>query len=234
DRLLRTSMELGGNAPFLVFDDADVDAAVDGAMAAKFRNGGQACTAANRFHVARSVAEEFGEKFTARIGALRTGHGLEAGTDIGPLITAKQCATVDALVEDAVAKGARIRLGGGRPDEPGTFYAPTVLDGVSPDARLLREEIFGPVAAITTFDTEDEAIAAANNTEYGLAAYFYTQNLDRASRVANALETGMVGINRGIIADAAAPFGGVKESGFGREGSVEGIGEYLDTKYIAH
>ena len=234
DRLLRMSMELGGNAPFLVFDDADVDAAVDGAMAAKFRNGGQACTAANRFHVARSVAEEFSEKFTARIGALRTGHGLDAGTDIGPLITAKQCATVDALVEDAVAKGARIRIGGGRPDGPGTFYSPTVLDGVSPDARLLREEIFGPVAAITTFDTEDEAIAAANNTEYGLAAYFYTQNLDRASRVANALETGMVGINRGIIADAAAPFGGVKESGFGREGSVEGIDEYLATKYIAH
>ncbi|NGP06420.1 NAD-dependent succinate-semialdehyde dehydrogenase [Rhodococcus sp. 14C212] len=233
DRLLRTSMELGGNAPFLVFGDADVDAAVDGAMAAKMRNGGEACTAANRFHVARSVAGEFTDKLTARIAALRTGHGLDDGTDLGPLITARQRATVDALVRDAVERGARVRTGGQIPDGPGTFYPPTVLDEVPADARLLREEIFGPVAAITVFDTEDEAIAAANNTEYGLAAYFYTRDLDRAMRVAGALKTGMVGVNRGIISDVAAPFGGVKESGFGREGAAEGIEEYLDTKYIA-
>ncbi|PND49386.1 NAD-dependent succinate-semialdehyde dehydrogenase [Rhodococcus sp. ENV425] len=233
DRLLRTSMELGGNAPFLVFDDADVDAAVDGAMAAKMRNGGEACTAANRFHVARSVAREFTDKLTARIAALRTGHGLDDGTDLGPLITARQRATVEALVRDAVERGARVRTGGQIPAGPGTFYPPTVLDEVPADARLLREEIFGPVAAITVFDTEDEAIAAANATEYGLAAYFYTRDLDRAMRVASALKTGMVGVNRGIISDVAAPFGGVKESGFGREGAAEGIEEYLDTKYIA-
>ena len=233
DRLLRTSMELGGNAPFLVFADADVDAAVDGATAAKMRNGGEACTAANRFHVARSVAGEFTDKLTARIAALRTGHGLDDGTDLGPLITARQRATVEALVRDAVERGARVRTGGQIPAGPGTFYPPTVLDEVPADARLLREEIFGPVAAITVFDTEDEAIAAANATEYGLAAYFYTRDLDRAMRVASALKTGMVGVNRGIISDVAAPFGGVKESGFGREGAAEGIEEYLDTKYIA-
>ncbi|MEZ7236491.1 NAD-dependent succinate-semialdehyde dehydrogenase [Rhodococcus sp. GXMU-t2271] len=233
DRLLRTSMELGGNAPFLVFDDADVDAAVDGAMAAKMRNGGEACTAANRFHVARTVADEFTDKLTARIAALRTGHGLDDGTDLGPLITARQRATVDTLVRDAVERGARVRTGGQIPDGPGTFYPPTVLDEVPADARLLREEIFGPVAAITVFDTEDEAVAAANDTEYGLAAYFYTRDLNRAMRVAGALKTGMVGVNRGVISDVAAPFGGVKESGFGREGAAEGIEEYLDTKYIA-
>ncbi|MBD8053763.1 NAD-dependent succinate-semialdehyde dehydrogenase [Rhodococcus ruber] len=233
DRLLRTSMELGGNAPFLVFDDADVDAAVDGAMAAKMRNGGEACTAANRFHVARTVADEFTDKLTARIVALRTGHGLDDGTDLGPLITARQRATVDTLVRDAVERGARVRTGGQIPDGPGTFYPPTVLDEVPADARLLREEIFGPVAAITVFDTEDEAVAAANDTEYGLAAYFYTRDLNRAMRVAGALKTGMVGVNRGVISDVAAPFGGVKESGFGREGAAEGIEEYLDTKYIA-
>ncbi|QDC16108.1 NAD-dependent succinate-semialdehyde dehydrogenase [Rhodococcus ruber] len=233
DRLLRTSMELGGNAPFLVFDDADLDAAVDGAMAAKMRNGGEACTAANRFHVARRVAVEFTDKLTARIAALRSGHGLDDGTDLGPLITARQRATVDALVRDAVERGARVRTGGQIPDGPGTFYPPTVLDEVPADARLLREEIFGPVAAITVFDTEDEAVAAANDTEYGLAAYFYTRDLNRAMRVAGALKTGMVGVNRGVISDVAAPFGGVKESGFGREGAAEGIEEYLDTKYIA-
>ncbi|AWH00699.1 NAD-dependent succinate-semialdehyde dehydrogenase [Rhodococcus ruber] len=233
DRLLRTSMELGGNAPFLVFADADLDAAVDGAMAAKMRNGGEACTAANRFHVARGVAVEFTDKLTARIAALRTGHGLDDGTDLGPLITARQRATVDALVRDAVERGARVRTGGQIPDGPGTFYPPTVLDEVPADARLLREEIFGPVAAITVFDTEDEAVAAANDTEYGLAAYFYTRDLNRAMRVAGALKTGMVGVNRGVISDVAAPFGGVKESGFGREGAAEGIEEYLDTKYIA-
>ncbi|OWY80707.1 NAD-dependent succinate-semialdehyde dehydrogenase [Rhodococcus sp. BUPNP1] len=233
DRLLRTSMELGGNAPFLVFDDADIDAAVDGAMAAKMRNGGEACTAANRFHVARAVAEEFTDKLTARIAALQTGHGLDEGTDLGPLITDRQRATVDELVRDAVERGARVRTGGRIPDGTGSFYPPTVLDRVPVDVRLLKEEIFGPVAAVTIFDTEDEAIAAANDTEYGLAAYFYTCDLDRAMRVASALKTGMVGVNRGVISDVAAPFGGVKESGFGREGAAEGIEEYLDTKYIA-
>jgi len=233
DRLLRTSMELGGNAPFLVFDDADVDAAVEGAMAAKMRNGGEACTAANRFHVVRAVAEEFTDKLTARIAALRTGHGLDEGTDLGPLITDRQRATVDALVRDAVERGARLRTGGRIPAGAGSFYPPTVLDRVPADARLLTEEIFGPVAAITVFDTEDEAIAAANATEYGLAAYFYTRDLDRAMRVASALKVGMVGVNRGVVSDVAAPFGGVKESGFGREGAAEGIEEYLDTKYVA-
>ncbi|AWH90926.1 NAD-dependent succinate-semialdehyde dehydrogenase [Dietzia lutea] len=233
DRLLRTSMELGGNAPFLVFDDADIDAAVDGAMAAKMRNGGEACTAANRFHVARGVADEFADKLTARIAALRTGHGLDENTDLGPLITDKQRASVHDLVVDAVERGARVRVGGQVPSGPGSFYPATVLDLISEDSRLLREEIFGPVAAITVFDTEDGAIAAANATEYGLAAYFYTRDLDRAMRVAAALKVGMVGVNRGIISDPAAPFGGVKESGFGREGAFEGIEEYLDTKYIA-
>lgn len=233
DRLLRTSLELGGNAPFLVFEDADIDAAVEGALAAKLRNGGEACTAANRFHVAASVAEEFADKLTARFAALRVGHGLDAGTDMGPLITEKQRIAVDELVQDAVNRGARLRTGGVVPEGPGAFYPPTVLDSVPGDARLLREEIFGPVAAITTFDTEDEAIEAANRTEYGLAAYFYTRDLARSHRINRALEVGMVGINRGVISDAAAPFGGVKESGFGREGGSEGIEEYLETKYSA-
>jgi succinate-semialdehyde dehydrogenase/glutarate-semialdehyde dehydrogenase len=233
DQLLRTSMELGGNAPFLVFADADIDAAVDGAMAAKMRNGGEACTAANRFHIARPVVDEFTDKLTARIAALRTGHGLDEGTDVGPLITTQQRLIVDELVRDAVDRGARIRTGGQIPDAPGTFYPPTVLDEVPVDARLLREEIFGPVAAITTFDTEDEAVAIANATEYGLMAYFYTRDLDRAMRVAGQLKTGMIGVNRGVVSDVAAPFGGVKHSGFGREGGAEGIDEYLETKYIA-
>ncbi|WP_299557564.1 NAD-dependent succinate-semialdehyde dehydrogenase [uncultured Mycolicibacterium sp.] len=233
ERLQRTSMELGGNAPFLVFADADVDAAVEGALAAKMRNGGEACTAANRFYVEAAVAEEFTAKFTDRIAALRTGHGLDEGTDLGPLITRRQRDIVHGLVTDAVLKGARVRTGGQLPDGPGNFYPPTVLDRVPADARLLREEIFGPVAPIVVVGSEDEAVAAANDTEYGLAAYFYTRDLDRAMRVATALKAGMVGVNRGIISDPAAPFGGVKESGFGREGGVEGIDEYLDTKYIA-
>ncbi|MDV6301022.1 MULTISPECIES: NAD-dependent succinate-semialdehyde dehydrogenase [Rhodococcus] len=233
DRLLRTSMELGGNAPFIVFDDADIDAAVDGAMLSKMRNGGEACTAANRLYVANSVREEFTAKLTARIEALTVGPGDREGTDIGPLINDKQRRTVTALVDDAVAKGARVRTGGTTPEGPGFFYSPTVLDSIPADANLLQDEIFGPVAAIVGFDTEDEAVAAANDTRYGLVAYFYTESLDRALRVSAALDTGMVGVNRGAISDAAAPFGGVKESGFGREGGSEGIEEYLETKYIA-
>ncbi|NMD60466.1 NAD-dependent succinate-semialdehyde dehydrogenase [Rhodococcus sp. MS16] len=233
DKLLRTSMELGGNAPFIVFDDADIDAAVDGAMLAKMRNGGEACTAANRIYVANSVREEFTDKFTAKVAALKVGAGDAEGTNIGPLINTKQLATVTGLVDDAVSKGARVRTGGSAPEGPGFFFTPTVLDQVPADARLLKEEIFGPVAAVVGFDTEDEAIAAANNTEFGLVAYFYTRDIDRAMRVSAKLDTGMVGVNRGAISDAAAPFGGVKESGFGREGGTEGIDEYLDTKYVA-
>ncbi|MFC9790038.1 NAD-dependent succinate-semialdehyde dehydrogenase [Rhodococcus sp. NPDC127528] len=232
-QVLRTSMELGGNAPFVVFDDADVDAAVDGAMAAKMRNGGEACTAANRLIVANSVREEFTAKLTERIAAMTVGAGYEDGTQIGPLINERQRGSVAALVDDAIAAGARVRTGGGAVDGPGFFYQPTVLDNVPADSRIVAEEIFGPVAAITGFDTEDEAIAAANGTEFGLAAYIYTQNLDRAMRVADALESGMVGVNRGVISDPAAPFGGVKQSGLGSEGGTEGIEEYLDTKYVA-
>ena len=233
DRLLRTSMELGGNAPFIVFDDADIDAAVDGAMLAKMRNGGEACTAANRLYVHNHVREEFTSKLTTRIAALSVGPGDVDGTDIGPLINAKQLATVSALVDDAVSKGARVRTGGHAPAGKGFFYAPTVLDEVPPHANLVRDEIFGPVAAIIGFDTEDEAVSAANDTVYGLVSYFYTRDLDRAMRVSAALDSGMVGVNRGSISDAAAPFGGVKESGFGREGGSEGIDEYLETKYVA-
>lgn len=233
DRLLRTSMELGGNAPFIVFDDADIDAAVDGAMLAKMRNGGEACTAANRLYVHNSVREEFTSKLTSRVEELVTGPGSADGTDIGPLINARQLATVSALVDDAVAKGARLRTGGASPEGRGFFYTPTVLDEVPPHANLVRDEIFGPVAAIIGFDTEEEAVLAANDTEYGLVGYFYTRDLDRAMRVSAALDTGMVGVNRGAISDAAAPFGGMKESGFGREGGSEGLEEYLETKYIA-
>ncbi|MEN4474988.1 NAD-dependent succinate-semialdehyde dehydrogenase [Mycolicibacterium cosmeticum] len=232
-RLLRTSMELGGNAPFVVFDDADIDAAVDGAIAAKMRNGGQACTAANRLHVQRGVIGEFTDKLTTRVAAMIAGPGDSPTTSIGPLINADQREMVAELVDDATARGARIRTGGYRVDGPGYFYAPTVLDQIPRHARLLREEIFGPVAAVVGFDTEEDGIEAANDTEYGLAAYFYTQDLDRALRVADSLHSGMVGVNRGVISDAAAPFGGINQSGFGREGGIEGIGEYLDTKYIA-
>ncbi|MDV3128896.1 NAD-dependent succinate-semialdehyde dehydrogenase [Mycobacterium sp. 21AC1] len=233
DKLLRTSMELGGNAPFIVFDDADVDAAVDGAILAKMRNGGEACTAANRFHVANSVREEFTEKLVKRMSEFTLGKGIDESSTLGPLINAKQVATVTELVSDAVSRGATVAVGGVAPDGPGHFYPATVLADVPADARILSEEVFGPVAPITGFDTEDEGIAAANDTEYGLAAYIYTQSLDRALRVAEGIESGMVGVNRGVISDPAAPFGGIKESGFGREGGTEGIEEYLDTKYIA-
>lgn len=233
DKLLRTSMELGGNAPFVVFDDADVDAAVDGAMLAKMRNGGEACTAANRLYVANPLIEEFTDKFVKRMGELNLGNGLDPSATLGPLINTNQLETVQELVDDAVEKGATVAVGGQAPGGPGNFYPATVLVDVPANARILKEEVFGPVAPIVGFDTEEQGIAAANDTEYGLAAYIWTESLDRALRVAEALEAGMVGVNRGVISDPAAPFGGVKESGFGREGGYEGIEEYLDIKYIA-
>ena len=233
DKLLRTSMELGGNAPFVVFDDADVDAAVEGAMLAKMRNGGEACTAANRLYVATPLLEDFTDKFVKKMGELNTGDGLDPSAKLGPLVNPKQVETVQELVDDAVEKGATVALGGQAPGGPGNFFPATVLTDVPPNARILKEEVFGPVAPIVGFDTEEQGIAAANDTEYGLAAYIYTESLDRALRVAEAIEAGMVGINRGVISDPAAPFGGIKESGFGREGGFEGIDEYLDVKYIA-
>jgi succinate-semialdehyde dehydrogenase/glutarate-semialdehyde dehydrogenase len=233
DQILRVSMELGGNAPFVVFADADLDAAVDGAMLAKMRNVGEACTAANRFHVAEEVAEEFARKLAQRMGALKVGRGTEPDSDVGPLIDEKQRTKVEELVGDAVDRGAEALVGGGRVPGAGYFFEPTVLTGVPEDARLLSEEIFGPVAPIATFATEEQAIAAANRTEYGLVAYVYTRDLSRAFRVAEGIETGMVGLNQGVVSNAAAPFGGVKQSGFGREGGLEGIGEYLETKYVA-
>ncbi|WP_040812812.1 NAD-dependent succinate-semialdehyde dehydrogenase [Nocardia concava] len=231
--LLRTSMELGGNAPFVVFDDADIDAAVQGALLAKLRNGGEACTAANRFHVQNSVRQEFTDKLAAAMAEYKLGNGVDPETTLGPLINENQLDTVSELVDDAVATGAQIKLGGKAPGGPGWFYPATVLTDIPPAARILREEVFGPVAPVVGFETEEEGLAAANNTEFGLVAYVYTRSLDRALRVAEGLETGMVGVNRGVISDPAAPFGGVKESGFGREGGFEGIEEYLDTKYIA-
>ncbi|MDP9072213.1 MAG: aldehyde dehydrogenase family protein, partial [Actinomycetota bacterium] len=231
--VLRTSMELGGNAPFLVFDDADMDLAVEGALLAKMRNIGEACTAANRFHVAAGAAGAFSEKLAARMGALKVAPGTEAGAQVGPLVNHEQREKVAGLVDDAVAQGATVLVGGRRLDGPGYFYAPTVLTHVPPRARLAREEIFGPVAPVTAFDTEEEAVAAANQSEYGLVAYVYTRDLDRALRVVERLETGMVGLNQGVVSNPAAPFGGVKHSGFGREGGREGILEYLETKYVA-
>ena len=233
DQLQRVSMELGGNAPFVVFEDADVDAAVDGAMTAKMRNMGEACTAANRFLVHASVAEEFAEKLAARMGALTVGRGQDEGVDVGPLIEEKAVESVSQLVTDAVHDGARLLTGGTVPDGPGFFYPPTVLLGVPADSAINAEEIFGPVAPITTFETEDEAVARANDTEYGLASYVYTRDLSRTIRMAERLEYGMVGINTGLISNPAAPFGGVKASGFGREGGFEGIEEYLETTYVA-
>ncbi|GAB4589143.1 NAD-dependent succinate-semialdehyde dehydrogenase [Nocardia sp. IFM 10818] len=231
--LLRTSMELGGNAPFVVFDDADIDAAVQGAVLAKLRNGGEACTAANRFHVQNSVREEFTEKLVAAMAEYKLGAGTDPATTLGPLINENQLDTVSELVDDAVAAGAQVKLGGKAPGGPGWYYPATVLTDIPPQARILREEVFGPVAPIVGFDTEEEGLAAANDTEFGLVAYLFTKSLDRALRIAEGLETGMVGVNRGVISDPAAPFGGVKQSGFGREGGFEGIEEYLNTKYIA-
>jgi succinate-semialdehyde dehydrogenase/glutarate-semialdehyde dehydrogenase len=226
EQLLRVSMELGGNAPFLVFADADLDAAVDGAMIAKMRNMGQACTAANRFLVHESVAAEFTERFTARMAAQRL------GVDFGPLIDGAARAKVAGLVDDAVRRGARVLCGGGPVGGAGYYFAPTVLTDIPAGAELARQEIFGPVAPISTFRTEAEALARANDTEYGLAAYVYTRDLARTVRVGEALEAGMVGVNQGVVSNPAAPFGGIKASGFGREGGAEGIGEYLETRYL--
>jgi succinate-semialdehyde dehydrogenase/glutarate-semialdehyde dehydrogenase len=226
-------MELGGNAPFLVFEDADLDEAVKGAMVAKMRNIGEACTAANRFYVHESLAEPFARQLADAMGALKIGRGTEEGVDVGPLINEEQRGKVEELVRDAVDKGARVLTGGEPVDGPGYFYRPTVLVDVPEDARLLREEIFGPVAPIVAFSDRDEAIAKANDTEYGLVAYLFTKDLDQAYDVVERLETGMVGLNQGMVSNAGAPFGGVKQSGFGREGGPEGLGEYLETKYVA-
>jgi succinate-semialdehyde dehydrogenase/glutarate-semialdehyde dehydrogenase len=231
--LLRTSMELGGNAPFLVFPDADVDAAVEGAVIAKMRNIGEACTAANRFHVADRVRDEFTEKLAAKLADMPVGRGTDPDVKVGPLIDDDQRSKVAELVEDATTKGAQVVLGGRARDGAGYFYEPTVLGDVPPSARLLKEEIFGPVAPVIGFDDEDAAIAAANDTEFGLVAYVYTSDLKRAFRVCERLETGMIGLNQGIVSNPAAPFGGVKASGFGREGGREGIDEYLEIKYVA-
>jgi len=233
EQVLRVSMELGGNAPFLVFEDADLDAAVDGAMVAKLRNVGEACTAANRFHVHESVAEEFARRVAERMRSLRVGRGTDSRTDVGPLIDENQRTKVAELVADATGRGARVLVGGERMDGRGYFFAPTVLAGVSDDARVLAEEIFGPVAPVAAFSSEEEALHAANRTQYGLVAYLYTRDLGRAFRVCEGLETGMVGLNQGVVSNPAAPFGGVKQSGFGREGGFEGIAEYLETKYVA-
>jgi succinate-semialdehyde dehydrogenase/glutarate-semialdehyde dehydrogenase len=232
-QVLKVSMELGGNAPFLVFDDADLDAAVEGAVIAKMRNIGEACTSANRFHVAESVADEFTSRLADKLGAMKVGRGTEDGVDVGPLIDSDQRDKVAELVEDAVGKGAEAVVGGKPLDGQGYFFEPTVLAGVTDDARVLKEEIFGPVAPVATFGAEEEALAAANDTEYGLVAYVYTRDLNRAIRVCEGLETGMVGLNQGMVSNATAPFGGVKQSGFGREGGKEGIQEYLETKYVA-
>jgi succinate-semialdehyde dehydrogenase/glutarate-semialdehyde dehydrogenase len=232
DTVLRTSMELGGNAPFLVFEDADLDKAVDGAMLAKFRNIGEACTAANRFLVHESVASEFAARVTERVAALKIGRGTEDGVTIGPLIDQKAVAKAAALVSDAVSRGATVTTGGSALDGPGTFFAPTVVTGVVAGSDILRDEIFGPVLAISTFMDEADAVAKANDTEYGLVSYAYTRDLARAQRLIESLETGMMGLNAGVISNAAAPFGGVKQSGLGREGGLEGIHEYLETKYV--
>ncbi|QNE35472.1 NAD-dependent succinate-semialdehyde dehydrogenase [Leifsonia shinshuensis] len=229
--VLRTSMELGGNAPFVVFEDADLDKAVEGAMLAKFRNIGQACTAANRFIVHEDVAGEFARRVTEKVDAMKLGPGTEAGVTIGPLIDDRAVASMTALVDDAVSRGARVLSGGKAPEGDGFFFEPTVLVDVQPGSEILREEIFGPILAITTFSTEEEAVARANETEYGLVGYVFTQDLARGQRMIDAVDTGMMGLNTGLVSNAAAPFGGVKQSGLGREGGLEGIHEYLSTKY---
>jgi succinate-semialdehyde dehydrogenase/glutarate-semialdehyde dehydrogenase len=233
DQVINCSMELGGNAPFLVFADADLDAAVDGAMIAKMRNAGEACTAANRFYVQRPVVEEFGRRLAERMKALRMGPGLDDGIEVGPLVNDDTAAKVHELVEGAVQEGATAVVGGRRPERAGFYYEPTVLTGVRPGSAILDEEIFGPVAPIVTFDDEAEAVRMANATEFGLVSYVFTSDLARGLRVGEALESGMVGLNRGLVSDPAAPFGGTKQSGIGREGGHDGMLDYLESKYIA-
>jgi len=232
DCVLNTSMELGGNAPFLVFDDADIDAAVAGAMVAKMRNGGEACTAANRFYVHERVADEFTEKFSAAMKAMKIGPGLDPSVDLGPMVNQWAIEDIDKLVQDATGKGSQVVTGGAPIEGTGFFYPPTVLSCVPKESNMLREEIFGPVAPIVTFTDDDEAIAAANDTEYGLIAYLFSGNLGRGMAVAERLDAGMVGVNRGLVSDPAAPFGGTKQSGLGREGSHDGLHEYMEKKYI--
>jgi len=232
DNVLRTSMELGGNAPLLVFDDADLDTAVTAAMLAKFRNVGEACTAANRFFVQEGIADAFTAALTAKVDGFRVGRGSEEGTTMGPLIDDRAVDKAARLVDDAVARGARLVTGGQRVDRPGTYYAPTVLDDVQPGSDILTTEIFGPVVSITRFTTEEEGIRLANDTEFGLIAYAYTSDFARGQRLAERLETGMLGLNTGVVSNAAFPFGGVKSSGLGREGSHEGIEEYLESVYV--
>ena len=233
DNVVKPAMELGGNAPFIVFDDADVDAAIDGAMIAKMRNMGEACTSANRFYVHEKVHDEFARKLTAKMSALKMGNGLDDGVTLGPLVNEDGRQKVISLVDDAVKKGAKVLTGGTKPDGPGFFYPATVLTDVPDSAAMLRDEIFGPVASIQTFKSEDEMIKRANDTEYGLVAYLYTKDLSRGLRVSEKLDFGMIGLNRGLVSDPAAPFGGMKQSGIGREGAHEGLMEFLETQYVS-
>jgi succinate-semialdehyde dehydrogenase/glutarate-semialdehyde dehydrogenase len=233
DSVLKPAMELGGNAPFIVFEDADVDAAVDGAMIAKMRNMGEACTSANRFYVHEKIHDEFAKKLSARMQALKMGNGLDDGVAIGPLVNAETRDKVKDLVADAVKKGAKVATGGTPPNGAGFFYPATVLTEVPDNARMLREEIFGPVAALQKFKSEEELVKRANDTEYGLVAYLYTKDVSRGLRVSEQLDFGMIGLNRGLVSDPAAPFGGMKQSGIGREGAHEGLMEFLETQYIS-
>jgi succinate-semialdehyde dehydrogenase/glutarate-semialdehyde dehydrogenase len=233
DNVVRPAMELGGNAPFIVFEDADIDAAIEGAMIAKMRNMGEACTAANRFYVHEKVHDEFAKKLTAKMSGLKMGNGLDDGVSLGPLVNKDGLAKVVELVDDAVKKGAKILTGGKAPGGPGFFYPATVLANVSNDAKMLNEEIFGPVASIQTFKSEDEVVTRANDTEYGLVAYLYTKDVGRGMRVSEKLEFGMIGLNRGLVSDPAAPFGGMKQSGIGREGAHEGLMEFLETQNVS-
>jgi succinate-semialdehyde dehydrogenase / glutarate-semialdehyde dehydrogenase len=233
DSVVKPAMELGGNAPFIVFDDADIDAAIDGAMVAKMRNMGEACTAANRFYVHEKVHDEFAKKLTAKMGSLKMGNGLDDGVSLGPLVNKAGLDKVVELVADAVGKGAKILTGGKAPGGKGFFYPATVLANVPDNAKMLNEEIFGPVASLQTFKSEDEVIRRANDTEYGLVAYLYTKDLSRGMRVSEKLDFGMIGLNRGLVSDPAAPFGGMKQSGIGREGAHDGLMEFLETQYVS-